>query len=521
MSGTVLSTLCSICHTDAPKYKCPRCSARTCSVGCIQKHKSRADCDGIRNPRAFLPLAQLKTDAGIDHDFNFLSSIERARQRAEKDLVEGRQLLTETELRPQNDTKAFRKVWYGDEMRHLPAQGPQYKKFAGPQDGASVIDGFDKHVRRRLRFLDIEAVTMPKGMARQKDNRTAYNRRTQSINWQVEWLVYNAADLGALAPQDQQQPLRILHKTLDGTPLVSGLASALDWHRGQLDRQARENLADADNERDMDEDGPSPKKKRKTARYNQPVGQDFSTTAWASSAPYTIQNTATSAWSSTTTAPQAETTVEEDLARRWRFYLVKASRTTADPKRRTTAPTAKNTTSLIPLASTETLVTALTGRTIVEFPTVVVVPVGVEIPHGYILGTAERRTTPAVHCKNRDTDEGHRSGNPFKRPFDSPSGPHVRGGRSGRGGGPYGRGGKRARVEYPARQVREGLPVEMDVEERSEAEEGEVESEGDEGFAGGASWERASSITLGREEEETGAGVWRGGLVDYGSDEED
>jgi hypothetical protein len=64
-------------HLSAPKYKCPRCTTRTCSLECSKRHKIRAECSGIRDQAAFITKGQLFTAEAIDHDFNFLSSVER------------------------------------------------------------------------------------------------------------------------------------------------------------------------------------------------------------------------------------------------------------------------------------------------------------------------------------------------------------------------------------------------------------------------------------------------------------
>ncbi|KAH6851164.1 hypothetical protein B0I37DRAFT_353537 [Chaetomium sp. MPI-CAGE-AT-0009] len=561
MSETVLSALCSICHTEPPKYKCPRCNARTCSLPCIQKHKARADCDGVRNPRAFMPLNQLKTAAGIDHDYNFLSSIERARERTEKNVIEARQLLSEKELRPQNQDKVFQKVWYGDELRHVPAQSQPYRKHGRPQEAPALIEGFDKHIRRRLRYLDIEATIMPKGMARQKDNKTSWNRRTQSINWQVEWLVYRGSDLGFPGQKDDQQPLRILHKTLEGTPFHTALATALDWHRGQLDRQShgQPDPDETDNETDPDErSSPPPPKKRKTLypsnanskkqqpqHQHQSPTQDPSTSAWPA-APHTSQYPFTSAWSRTTTRPHVDRTLEEELLT-WDFYLV------------STAPVRAAKT-LVPLGAAENLTGVLAGRTVLEFPTVVAMPRGGGVPAGCVVGLGERREK-----RRGDLGRGVRGGfggggfggggggdggnnSNKKRAFEGGYRAREWDQRGGAAGG-YGRGGKRGRYESrgPVRAAVEQQQKDEDGDE-DEAEEGEVNSDGGEvittaeAVVGNGSSRmdldrEASSITLGREIERSsvtlgrdeedgeiqdgpGESRLRGGLVDYGSSDE-
>lgn len=72
-------------HLQEPKYRCPRCATRTCSLPCNQRHKARADCSGVRDPTAFLKKTELQTPAGFDHDFNFISGVERQLGRKQAD----------------------------------------------------------------------------------------------------------------------------------------------------------------------------------------------------------------------------------------------------------------------------------------------------------------------------------------------------------------------------------------------------------------------------------------------------
>ena len=62
-------------HLQAPKYRCPRCSTRTCSLPCSTRHKTRAECSGTRDPTVFIKKSQLETPSGFDHDYNFLSGL--------------------------------------------------------------------------------------------------------------------------------------------------------------------------------------------------------------------------------------------------------------------------------------------------------------------------------------------------------------------------------------------------------------------------------------------------------------
>lgn len=70
-------------NTEKSKYRCPGCSARTCSLPCYKRHQQWAQCSGQRDPTKFVKKSQLVTPAGIDHDFNFLTKIERDIEKAE------------------------------------------------------------------------------------------------------------------------------------------------------------------------------------------------------------------------------------------------------------------------------------------------------------------------------------------------------------------------------------------------------------------------------------------------------
>ncbi|KAK3985918.1 Box C/D snoRNA protein 1 [Cladorrhinum sp. PSN332] len=475
MSSEVLSTLCSICHAEPPKYKCPRCLARTCSAACIQKHKTRADCDGQRNPRAFVPITELKSAAGIDHDFNFISSIERARERTEKEIIEARHLLSEKEIHHDRakEDKLFRKVWQGDELQHVPI--PQTRQ----NDHLNMdVVGFDKSVRRRLRHIDVEVVNMPKGMSRSKQNYTSFNRRTNTINWQVEWLVYDQS-INPQQDKQQQQPLQILYKSLEGTPLFQALSTAADWHRARLEK------GDSQSHR---------KNKRKRASPPEPPTQDFASSTWNLPSSFTTQSTLSSHWSISTALAAYPISQEEELIK-CQFFLSK-------PK----------TKQLIPLQSTACLTETLRGRTVLEFPTILVFAPGEKIPDVYEIldGEGDRRAP--------------------RRTFDNMRGGRGRGGRGrgrGRGrGGNYrddGRGGKRVRFER--------RPKEEDEEKVNRGPVSEDEGEVPEGVDVGVDAEKIKQVvemdldvmmgagsgqteTRGLQQNVNGAGL----LVDYGSD---
>ncbi|KAK7193798.1 hypothetical protein DPSP01_011852 [Paraphaeosphaeria sporulosa] len=146
----LLSDLCSICNTAQFKYRCPGCSARTCSLPCYKRHQQWAQCNGKRDPTKFVKKSQLATPAGIDHDYNFLTGIERGLEKAEKQL-QGQGLGS----RP-------------DPRRHGQGRLASDEHFA--EAGVTVIRA-------------------PKGLSRQKDNKSHRNKKQKHIVWTVEWIL--------------------------------------------------------------------------------------------------------------------------------------------------------------------------------------------------------------------------------------------------------------------------------------------------------------------------------------------
>ncbi|OCL07267.1 hypothetical protein AOQ84DRAFT_432231 [Glonium stellatum] len=145
----LLSELCSICNNNASKYRCPGCSARTCSLPCYKRHQKWAQCSGKRDPTKYVKRSQLATSAGIDHDYNFIVGIERGVDRAEREAIE-------------------RGIGISDESRQGPTSGSNYEKHL--QDAGVIID------------------RAPKGMSREKSNNTRFDKRKKRIIWTIEWI---------------------------------------------------------------------------------------------------------------------------------------------------------------------------------------------------------------------------------------------------------------------------------------------------------------------------------------------
>lgn len=139
-----------VSYINPPKYVCPRDHVKTCSLLCYKRHQQRASCNGKRDPTAFVKKEQLTTASGIDHDYNFLSGVDRVFDKADKDLAE-RGI-------GQAD-QSHRKRWH-----------------------------FDGPLQQYLRANQILIDRAPLGMSRQKANHTRYIPKSRKIVWTVEWI---------------------------------------------------------------------------------------------------------------------------------------------------------------------------------------------------------------------------------------------------------------------------------------------------------------------------------------------
>lgn len=125
-----------------PKYTCPKCMARTCSVACVARHRKRARCDGRRDPTGFVSTSQLATPAAFDRDYNFLAGIERA-------------LHSSAAARPSSSD------------HHRTGRRHRQKLY---NDNSSAMAA-------RLREHGVVVERAPEGLRRHTENRTRWDRR--------------------------------------------------------------------------------------------------------------------------------------------------------------------------------------------------------------------------------------------------------------------------------------------------------------------------------------------------------
>ncbi|KAF2216949.1 hypothetical protein CERZMDRAFT_32992 [Cercospora zeae-maydis SCOH1-5] len=307
----LITDLCSICYENKPKYRCPRCHTKTCSLPCTQKHKQRASCNGIRNPAEYLKRSQLATPVGVDRDYNYLKSVERNIDVANRD----------SEARGVNVVERA-----------------ATRSLARARHPESIL-------RKYLIENRIELQEAPEGMTRRKANQTRSTKRHQ-IMWTVEWVDGEGQkQISDSCPASSSIQDLYSHRLLENS-------NALKRKPGEDARQAQKRRQADVQVEELSSDAQAPPG---------PIGTDAAEPA---------------AIETSQTAPQSSGERQgdqDDVEARQHFYLL---RTGTNAKEKV----------LVPLKKDATLTSSLQDRTVMEFPTIYILPYTPDsLPKHYLL----------------------------------------------------------------------------------------------------------------------------------------
>ncbi|KAA8652828.1 hypothetical protein EYZ11_007205 [Aspergillus tanneri] len=323
----LLSDLCSICHIHTPKYRCPRCSTRSCSLPCSRRHKLWSQCSGVRDPAAYLRRNELATESAFDQDFNFITGIERRLERAERE-AENRGIQIDPERHKFADLAA---VGLQHEVNE---EDDGARKRKRPNNDGGMVKG-EAGFLRGAEDAGVTVVRAPKGMSRSKNNGSRWHPKLKCLNWMAEWIM----------PDGQKRSRNCLES--------STIADAFD-RVYPLPKQEREKKK-KEEEQTSDQG----------AEKDQRPGSESRDTLLSSDA-VTFPQAATPVIDGeaqpedTPTDEQSSTQMAEVTAHRNFFFYLHRPRT------------ATKQTVLIPLPPRMNFTTALRGHTVLEFPTIYV-----------------------------------------------------------------------------------------------------------------------------------------------------
>ncbi|RLM00116.1 hypothetical protein CFD26_108211 [Aspergillus turcosus] len=330
----LLSDLCTICHINTPKYRCPRCSTRTCSLPCSRRHKLWSQCSGVRDPAAYLKRSELATESAFDRDFNFITKIERSLERAEREAEDrGIPLTGKTAADP-----AVLGLEHELGQDGLDAEAETGAKRKRPEQGGFGFVKGEAGFLRRAQSAGVRVIRAPRGMSRNKANASKWNPKHKCLSWTVEWITADGK--------------KITRNCLESCTL----ADAYDRIYPQPKEKAGETVQKLKKDDQTLESTGDREQESEPASSEQPTQSE--TVEPPSAAP-----TGQPATESTPDQPSGSSESKHKITphRGISFYLHRPRTATKQPV-------------LIPLSPTMTFTSALRDRAVLEFPTVYALP---------------------------------------------------------------------------------------------------------------------------------------------------
>lgn len=164
---------CSICQERVPKYTCPACGTKTCSLACVTRHKKQTECLGQVDQTQFISKKLLgDSSLHMNRDYNFLMKLGRDIQLGKQDVKTNAKNVFKRNFQNNNrNTKRFKTGGEDDERFEI------IKKVYPNNPPTSI---------RRNNTLVIQ---LPPGMSRATSNKSGFDKKLSTFTWTVEWVV--------------------------------------------------------------------------------------------------------------------------------------------------------------------------------------------------------------------------------------------------------------------------------------------------------------------------------------------
>ena len=133
---------CAMCEEHPPKYTCPGCGRKTCSLACVNRHKETFACTGKRDRTGFVKRGELSYDT-LKSDYKFLEEMQR---------------LEDVSKRTQ----------------------PPAPRRQVPKPLKTLV--------QQAKNREVSLQLISPGMKRRKENTTRYDFKSKVIHWRVEWV---------------------------------------------------------------------------------------------------------------------------------------------------------------------------------------------------------------------------------------------------------------------------------------------------------------------------------------------
>ena len=208
---------CQECHQHEFLYQCPRCSFRSCSLACCQAHKKHTGCNGKRDRTGvFMPMGRMD-DSTVNSDYHFLedvlgqvesgkrllrqvgeaASAEQAGQANAKRQRRGQESSTDG---GENEDAASHPLIQSAEASAAAAAAAAARlpglSVQQPATTAAATKSPQQHAHPKWRHFEqqctnrgVKLLLMPPGLERHKSNKS--HLKKDVLYWTVEWRIHS------------------------------------------------------------------------------------------------------------------------------------------------------------------------------------------------------------------------------------------------------------------------------------------------------------------------------------------
>ncbi|OKL57780.1 hypothetical protein UA08_07140 [Talaromyces atroroseus] len=162
---------------------------------------------------AYHTRSQLQDPASFDRDFNFITGIERGLERAEREADRRGIQLEHEYMLDANNQKASSST------------SSRNKRKRGGVGAATLVRGELAFVRA-AEAAGVKLARAPRGLSRQKANRSRVHPKHKCLNWSVEWILASNPGQTLIRPCLETTPLREAYDRVFPRPKEDATATA-------------------------------------------------------------------------------------------------------------------------------------------------------------------------------------------------------------------------------------------------------------------------------------------------------
>lgn len=177
----LLQSLCSICHVNTPKYQCPACGIKSCSLDCCVKHKVQKSCSGLVDPTKFQSRSDLVSNVHLmNRDYNFLQTIDR-QFHVSLNIINDKMSNNHTNV-IQNKRKRGMVMPRSNNQSEQLQNDNQNGKTKRPRFEPGTENG------KFIKINNVKIYQLPPGLSRSLQNKTGYaGKKSKFWAWTIEF----------------------------------------------------------------------------------------------------------------------------------------------------------------------------------------------------------------------------------------------------------------------------------------------------------------------------------------------